>query len=67
MAGDRHLTVEELADREHTTPETVRYWLKNGRGPRSIKPGRRRLFPLAEVVRWEREMLANGGVPKDAA
>lgn len=52
---DRHLTVEELAERERTTPPTVYKWLHEGRGPRSLKIGRRRLFRLADVIAWEEE------------
>ena len=57
---ERHLTVEELAERERTTPATVRYWLHIGTAPRSLRPGRRRLFPLSEVIKWEAKQLAEG-------
>jgi excisionase family DNA binding protein len=55
-----HLTVEELAKRERTTPATVRYWIHKGTAPRSLRPGRRRLFPLSEVIEWEKRQLAEG-------
>ena len=48
-----HLTVEELAARERTTPATVYQWLHKGAAPRSIKVGRRRLFRLSDVIAWE--------------
>ena len=57
---ERHLTVEELAERERTTPATVRYWIHTGTAPRSLRPGRRRLFPLSEVIKWEQRHLAEG-------
>jgi excisionase family DNA binding protein len=57
---ERHLTVEELAERERTTPATVRYWIHQGTAPRSLRPGRRRLFPLSEVIKWEEKHLSRG-------
>ena len=57
---EQHLTVEDLAKRERTTPATVRYWIHNGTAPRSLRPGRRRLFPLSEVIKWEQKHLAEG-------
>lgn len=52
-----NLTVDELAERERTTPATVRYWVHTGTAPRSFKAGRRRLFPLREVVAWEKARM----------
>jgi excisionase family DNA binding protein len=47
------LTVEELAERYKTTPKTVYGWLYKGTAPRSVKPGRRRLFRVDDVLAWE--------------
>lgn len=55
--SEPHLTVEELAERERTTPATVRYWVHQGTAPRSFRAGRRRLFPLAEVIAWEQARM----------
>lgn len=49
------LTTEELAERERTVAGTVRYWRHAGVGPRGVKIGRRVLYDLAEVERWEAE------------
>lgn len=49
------LTTEELAQRLRTAPGTVRYWRHAGKGPRGTKFGRRVLYDLAEVERWETE------------
>jgi excisionase family DNA binding protein len=47
-----HLTVEELAAEFRTSPETVHYWIKAGKAPKSFKVGRRRLFARADVDAW---------------
>jgi hypothetical protein len=40
----QNLTVEELAAEMRTSPETVHYWIKVVKAPKSFKVGRRRLF-----------------------
>lgn len=52
------LTRAELADRYRTTVNTLQHWQRIGYGPRSIKIGTRRLYPLDEVERFEAEQLA---------
>lgn len=54
---DANLTVEELAVREKTSPATVRYWVHTGTAPRSFRAGKRRLFPLPEVIAWEKARM----------
>jgi DNA-binding transcriptional MerR regulator len=49
---ERYLTTEEVADIARTAPSTVRYWNHIGKGPRSIKRGRRRLYPQSAVEQW---------------
>ena len=49
----RYLTTDEVAERFRTSPATVRYWVHVGYGPASIKVGRRRLYPVAEVESFE--------------
>lgn len=51
---DRLLTVAELAAREHVTPRTVRRWRTAGTGPQWIKTSGRILYPLPEVLAWEK-------------
>ena len=45
----RYMTTQEVADLLRTSPETVRYWHHVGKGPRSIKVGRRRLYAAEDV------------------
>ncbi|GAB2474330.1 hypothetical protein GCM10027063_14180 [Promicromonospora xylanilytica] len=45
-------TVEELCEKLHASPETVRSWRKNGTGPRAYKIGRHVLFEEADVRAW---------------
>ena len=46
------LTITEVADLLRTSPNTINYWVYMGKGPRSMKIGRRRLWPEAEVLAW---------------
>lgn len=52
------LTTEELAQRERTAAGTVRYWRHAGIGPRGVKIGRRVLYALDEIERWEADKAA---------
>lgn len=56
----RYLTTEEVAERYRTSINTVNYWHKQGTGPRSVKIGRRRLYPIDALEAFEAE--AEGGV-----
>ena len=57
----RHLTAEALAERLDVPVLTVKYWLRTGYGPQSIKVGRHRRYRLTEVEAWEREQLSATG------
>lgn len=48
----RFLITEEVGDLLRTSPETVRYWRHIGKGPRSVKVGRRVLYDRADVLAW---------------
>jgi hypothetical protein len=53
---DGHLwTDEEVAGRYGLSVGTLRNWRYLGIGPRSIKAGRKPLYPEGELARWERE------------
>ena len=54
-----YLTLAEVAERYRTTPATVRYWRHCGRGPRGVRIGTRVLYPLSEIERFDRELLAS--------
>jgi excisionase family DNA binding protein len=48
-SGNKYLTTEEVAELLRTSPESVRFWRSNGKGPRSFKVGRRVLYALEDV------------------
>lgn len=52
-----HLTTDEVAKRYQTHPVTIKKWRIEGRGPRFIKIGRRVLYPIQELMKWESEHL----------
>jgi hypothetical protein len=51
-----YMTTEEVAERFRCRPETVRWWKYVGRGPKSIKAGRRTLYPVEAVEAFEAEL-----------
>jgi predicted DNA-binding transcriptional regulator AlpA len=55
--SDRHLSPEDLAEREGVSVQTVYYWNKTGTGPRYMKIGTRCRYALADVLAWERTRL----------
>lgn len=60
-----YLTTAEVAERYRTKDATVRYWRMTDYGPRGVKVGRRVLYPLAEIERFDAELAAQ--TTKDAA
>lgn len=54
MSRDKHLSVEELADRVGVPKATVYDWNYRRVGPRYIRIGRYARFRLADVVAWEK-------------
>lgn len=63
MAVRDFYITEEMAEHYRTTPATVRYWVHVGYGPRSIKVGRRRLWPVDEVARFDAELRQSDPEP----
>jgi excisionase family DNA binding protein len=55
-----YLTTEEVAAELRTTPGTVRWWHSVGRGPKSVKPGRRRLYLRSDVDAYVRASRPGG-------
>lgn len=57
----KHLTTEDLAKRYGVKVETAREWLR-GKRPKFgyMKPGKEKLVPIAEVIRWEAANLIRG-------
>lgn len=60
-----YLTTAEVAERYRTADATVRYWRMINYGPRGTKVGRRVLYPLAEIERFDQTLAAR--VAGDAA
>jgi hypothetical protein len=62
-----YLTTAEVAERYRTAPGTVRYWRHIGYGPKSVKVGRRVLYAIAEIERFDARLDAEqngqGGGP----
>ena len=53
MNSNVYLTIEEMSERLHISPGTARNRLSRGEPmPPSVKIGRRRLFPSAELEKW---------------
>jgi len=57
----QYLITEEVAAEFRTSPETVRYWRHAGKGPKSLKVGRRVLYAREDVEAWEREAREAAG------
>ncbi|GLY63711.1 helix-turn-helix transcriptional regulator [Amycolatopsis taiwanensis] len=51
-----YLTTNEVAERYRTSPGTVRYWRHIGYGPKSVKAGRRVLYPAAEITKFDEQL-----------
>ena len=48
----RYLTTKEVAELLRTSPETMRYWAWQGKGPKSFKAGRKRLYAAEDIEAW---------------
>ncbi len=58
LREEGYLTIREVAQWYRTTEGTVRYWRHCGTGPMGVKLGTRVLYPVAEVVRFDRQLAA---------
>jgi len=57
--GEKHLTVEQLAEREGVAVETVYGWNKSGTGPTYMKIGGRLCrYKIEDIIKWERTQRA---------
>lgn len=59
-----NLTPEQLAARLHLKPQTLANWRCIGLGPRFIKFGKKVLYPIDEVEKWERANLHSASTVK---
>jgi len=59
------LTMEEVAEHYRTTKASVQWWRQTGFGPRGTKVGRRVLYPISEILRFDAAVRAevSGPVP----
>jgi len=55
--GEKHLTLEQLAEREGVSVQTVYGWNKTGEGPARMRIGRYVRYRLADVVAWEQSRI----------
>lgn len=53
-----HLTVPQLAERWHTTPQAIYAMRHRGKAPKGFRRGVPILFPLDEVKQFEAERMA---------
>jgi excisionase family DNA binding protein len=54
---DKHLTIEEFAEREGVPVRTVYWWNQTGKAPRRMKIGRNIRYRLADVEQWEKTQI----------
>ncbi|HET6815311.1 MAG TPA: helix-turn-helix domain-containing protein [Actinomycetota bacterium] len=58
--NDGRLSTNQLAERYHVRPETVRRWRSKGQGPPYVVLSSRLVrYPLAAVEEWERQTLVS--------
>lgn len=57
MSPDKHLTVEDFADRVGVPVQTVYDWNTRGLGPTYMRIGRYVRYRLTDVVAWENARL----------
>lgn len=53
-----YLTTAEVAERYRTAEATCRYWRMINFGPRGVKVGRKVLYPMSEIERFDEELAA---------
>jgi predicted DNA-binding transcriptional regulator AlpA len=51
--SQKHISPEQLADREDVSIQTIYHWNKTGTGPRYMRLGRHVRYRLADVLAWE--------------
>jgi hypothetical protein len=66
---EQYMTPVELAGHYRTTLAAVRWWRHIGYGPRGVKIGKRVLYPVSEVCRFDAAALSGemDGQPAEPA
>lgn len=59
-AGDKLLTLTQVAERYNIHENSLRYWRAQGTGPKSARIGRRVMYRAEEVERWIDEQFEQG-------
>jgi predicted DNA-binding transcriptional regulator AlpA len=59
--GEKHLSPEQLAEREGVPVQTVYSWNKTGDGPVYMKIGRHCRYKLADIIAWENSRTVASG------
>ena len=57
---DKHLSPEDLAEREGVPLQTVYGWNRDRAGPPFMKIGRHVRYKLADVIAWEESRYVGG-------
>ena len=57
MSDVQHMSPEQLAQRLGVSMRSIERWRSTGEGPRYLRAGRRILYPVVEVERWEAARL----------
>jgi excisionase family DNA binding protein len=62
MVNEKHLTIDDLADRCGVPRMTVERWNSRGGGPAFMKIGRHVRYRLQDVIAWEESRIV---IPED--
>jgi predicted DNA-binding transcriptional regulator AlpA len=65
--AQKHLSPQELAEREDVSVETVYHWNKTRTGPRFMKLGRHVRYRMSDVLAWEEARTVAAGGPTPVA
>ncbi len=60
---EKHLSPEQLAEREGVPVETVYRWNKDGQAPPRMRMGRHVRYRLADVIAWEETRIVGTRLP----
>jgi predicted site-specific integrase-resolvase len=62
VSSSGYLTTAEVSERFRITPKTALRWRQQGNGPGHIRAGKKILYPINEVERYERELATVAGL-----